>query len=228
MATIVPAIIPKSFKELREKMMSVADHVDIVQIDVMDGTYTKEKTWPYNKKKNHFEEIISEEEGMPEWKSVNFEVDMMLEEPEEKIEDWVRAGASRIIVHLESANEDSIRSILDDYQGAFVEVGIAMKPSTDTDQIEEYIEDIDFVQLMGNDNVGFSGVELDDKVYEKIREIRDYHPEIPIAVDIGVNFETAPKLVEAGATRLVSGSTIYGSGDPVDAIDELREITSQE
>lgn len=228
MTAIIPAIIPESFEELQEKMSLVADLVDIVQIDVMDGTYTKEKTWPYLGDKRQFEKIASEEEGMPAWRKVDFEVDMMVSEPEKKVENWVMSGASRVIIHIESTSDEKIKEIIDDYRGAFVEVGLALKPSTSSGKLEEFIEDIDFVQCMGSDTIGRSGVDLDERVYDKIREIRNIHPEMPIAIDIGVDFETAPNLVEAGASRLVSGSTIFGSGDPSDAISDLRDMVYEE
>lgn len=207
----------------------VADLVDIVQIDVMDGTYTQEKTWPYKKGKgSHFDALVSEEEGMPAWNKINFEVDMMVKSPEKKVEEWIRVGASRLIIHLESTTEKAIKEILEDYRGAFVEVGLALKPSTPTSKLEDFMEDIDFVQCMGSDAIGHSGEELDDRVYDKVRDIRDLHPEIPIAVDIGVNMETAPLLAEAGVSRLVSGSAIFESGDAAEAIEELRDVTNLE
>ena len=224
MATIIPSIIPKKFRDLAEKIAMVGDIVDIVQIDVVDGKYAEPATWPYDQKDFDFEKIITEEEGMPEWKTVDFEVDMMVKNPEEKIEDWIRAGASRIIIHLESTTENKVREMLDDYRGAFVEVGLALKPSTPSSKLEDFIEDIDFVQCMGSDNIGHSGEPLDEKVYDKIRDIRDIHPEIPIAVDIGVNFDTAPRLLEAGASRLVAGSVIFESGDVEEVIREFQEL----
>jgi pentose-5-phosphate-3-epimerase len=81
-----------------------------------------------------------------------------------------------------------------------------------------------FVQHMGSDDIGYHGVELDPVVYDRVREIRAKYPEIPIAVDIGVNEETAPKLVEAGVTKLVSGSTIFGSENIADTVEYLKNL----
>lgn len=226
MATIIPSIIPESFEEIKEKISLVVGLVDIVQIDVMDGIYTPKASWPYRNKDKDFESVVAEAEGMPGWKDVDFEVDLLVSKPEEKIEDWVRAGASRIVIHIESTTAEKVREIIDDYRGAFVEVGLALKPGTSNDKLEEFAEEIDFVQFMGNNKIGFHGVELDEKVLDKVREFREVHPELPIACDIGVNAETAGKLALAGVTRLVSGNAVFDSGDVAEAIEELKEATS--
>lgn len=226
MATIIPAIIPESFDEIKEKISLVVGLVDIVQIDVMDGVYTPKASWPYRNKDKDFESVVAEAEGMPGWKEVDFEVDLLVSKPEEKIEDWVRAGASRIIIHVESTTPKKIREMIDDYRGAFVEVGLALKPGTSNERLEEFVDDIDFVQFMGNNKVGSHGVELDEKVLDKIMDFREAHPELPIACDIGVSTETAGKLSLAGVTRLVSGSAVFDSGDVAEAIEELKEATN--
>lgn len=226
MATIIPSIIPENFDEIKEKISLVVGLVDIVQIDVMDGVYTPKASWPYRGKDKNFESVVAEVEGLPGWKEVDFEVDFLVSKPEEKIEDWVRAGASRVIIHIESTTSEKIREIIDDYRGAFVEVGLALKPGTSNEKLEEFVDDIDFVQFMGNNKIGFHGVELDEKVLDKISDFREAHPELPIACDIGVNSETAGKLALAGVTRLVSGNAVFGSGDVAEAIEELKEASS--
>ena len=78
---------------------------------------------------------------------------------------------------------------------------------------------------MGNDRIGFGGVPLDEElVLPKISELRKRHPELTISVDIGVNAETAPRLIAAGATRLVAGSAIFGKANPAQAIKELERL----
>jgi ribulose-phosphate 3-epimerase len=77
---------------------------------------------------------------------------------------------------------------------------------------------------MGIKNVGFQGQDMDEKVYETISAIRAKYPELPISVDGGVTLENAGDLVDAGATRLVSGSAIFGSNNPKEAIDYLKSL----
>lgn len=222
MIEIIPAIIPKSFIELKSEMSRVCGVVANVQIDIMDGSYAVGRTWPYqsNKPDADFQNIITEKEGFPFWEDLGFEVDMMTKNPENKLNDWIMAGVEALIIHIETTKE--IGKIIEKCRGANVKIGLALKPSTPIDLLEQWISKIDFVQFMGNDSIGRHGVELDPVVFEKIKDLRKENPIIPIAVDIGVNFETAPLLIEAGATKLVSGSTIFESLDVQEAISELK------
>mgnify|MGYP001573218815 FL=1 len=78
---------------------------------------------------------------------------------------------------------------------------------------------------MGNDKIGHHGVELDERVYKKIEDLKNKNSQIPIAIDIGVNEETIQLLVKAGATKLVSGSTILNSDNIKEKIDELKNLS---
>jgi ribulose-phosphate 3-epimerase len=77
---------------------------------------------------------------------------------------------------------------------------------------------------MGNDTLGHHGVELDEKVLERIKILREKYPDLPIAIDIGVDQETAPALVEAGVTKLVSGSAIFNTDDIIDTVERFRNL----
>jgi ribulose-phosphate 3-epimerase len=74
---------------------------------------------------------------------------------------------------------------------------------------------------MGSDSIGHAGEDLDESVFDKIVEIKERYPDLTIAVDIGVNDETAQDLADAGATKLVSGSFIFESPDIAEAIEQL-------
>ncbi len=111
MIEIIPAIMPKSYEDLAEKMGLFAGVVPLVQLDIMDGKFVPARTWPYYPGEQHFTQIIAEDEGMPEWEFVDFEADLMVENPEEVISNWVSAGARRIIVHVESMTDfETIRN----------------------------------------------------------------------------------------------------------------------
>lgn len=226
MTEVIPAIIPEDFQLMRSEMMTVKEHVSLVQIDIIDGVFAPEPTWPYagSPEAAIFDEIINQKRGFPHWKDLQFEVDMMVDKPEEVIDDWIAAGASAIIIHVDST--DKYEQIFDKLAKKGVGIGLAIKPSNSNEILDRFVEEIDFLQVMGNDEIGYHGVELDPLVYQKIEDIREKYPELSIAVDIGVNFETAPELVAAGATRLVSGSAIFGSEDISEAIETLAEIGS--
>ncbi len=228
---IVPAIMPNSFEELKEQVNSVRGAVKMVQVHVMDGRFTEKKTWPYiNWPDPDFEKISKEEEGFPFFEELDFEVDLMIKNPESVYYDWVTAGAKRIIIHIESTHD--FKTILSDFKSRVpgkdsilhTELGLAINIDTPEREIEDFIYEVDFVQCMGIAKIGFQGQEFDERVIEKIKELRQKYPELVISVDGGVSLETAPSLVESGANRLAVGSAIFGNEDVRGVIGEFKNI----
>ncbi len=223
---IIPAIIPDSLLYLQSRLKEVRGFVRRVQIDVMDGTYVPVTTWPYdNSSREAFESKKKEGEGIPYWQDFDFEIDLMVENPENKILDWALVGARCVIVHVESTK--NVSEVIDKCYENRLEVALALKPSTDISVLSENINRVLFVQVMGSDRIGHNGVSLDERVLDKIREIKNKWTETVVGVDIGVNEETIPSLCEAGATRFASGSAVFNYASPVGAISNLENIVSK-
>ncbi len=218
---VVPAILPESFEDIVAKVARVHGIVGRVQIDITDGSYAPSRTWPFTSS-DHFSALVAQDEGMPMWEEIDYEVDMLVKNPERFIEEWMAIGISAAIIHIESTNV--FVDISKKLRGRSVLCGAGILPSTDIAGLESLITHIDFIQCMGNDEIGKHAVSLDPKVYEKLRVLRAKYPDMSIAVDIGVNEETAPLLVEAGATKLVSGSAIFGSSNPKETIATLESL----
>lgn len=209
---IIPAIMPNDFNDLNEKYSQVKDFVNIAQIDVMDGKFVSSKSWPYN--------II---QGLTLDKiDFDFEVDLMVSNPENVVEEWIKAGAKRVIIHIES-----VKSIEDVFLKipSYIEIGIAINTTTPNETIYPLIEKIDFVQFMGIEKIGFQGQAFDERVINKISDLRKNFSRIIISVDGGVSLDTAQKLVKAGASRLVSGSAIFESDDIGKIIKQLSNVS---
>ena len=215
--------------------------VDTVQLDVMDGIFVPEKSWPYSstgspqdsEQKNDLAELVASRDTMPFWEDIDFEADLMIAHPEEEIENWISFGAKRIIVHIESVSDmnsviadvkDSVNGKQVTDEGHSVEFGIALNIDTPNKIIAPYIHAIDFVQCMGIARIGYQGESFDERVISKIEDLREEYPDVTISVDGGVNFESAPKLIAAGAVRLVSGSTILKSKNLEETIEKLKVI----
>ncbi len=217
--------MPKNYDDLVEKMGLFAGVVPLIQLDIMDNKFVKARTWPYNPGDSQFErfaKIVAEEEGMPEWDVLEFEVDLMIENPETEILKWVTAGAQRIIVHVEGMKDfEVIRKAV---PHGLIELGLAINTTTPLTILDPYLDRIDFVQCMGIERIGFQGLPLDERVFDHVRALRTARPEMPISIDGAVNFETAKRLVDAGATRLVSGSAILKSADVSNAIEMMRDL----
>lgn len=234
MAEIIPAILPKSYDELIEQLDIAAPFVPTVQIDICDGAYAPSRTWPYLKGVDVdliFDEIVSQEKALPHWEEIDFEFDLMVKDVYEKIPDFISAGASKIIVHKGSVDREELLNIIRDYGkhseelGPFdVELGIALKPSESVESIQDIASKIHFVQVMGSEKIGFHGEMLSDKAITLIEHIRKAYPDMPISIDIGVNLETAPKLIKAGATHLVVGSALFNQVDFAGTLEEFKAL----
>ena len=231
MKEIIPAIIPEDFYDLQGKMSLVAGLAPLVQIDVLDGKFTPEASWPYNVEEDkNFLDIVRGEKGFPYWEKIDFEVDLMVEDPFTFWEDWFNAGAKRIIFHIESkTNWETIiaefkkHSVEKDLP-FYTELGFAINIDTPLEKLLPVIAQADFIQCMGIARIGFQGEPFDERVIEKIKEIKKHYPEMIVSVDGGVSLENAQALIEAGATRLVSGSAIFEDSDISSIIGEFRNL----
>jgi ribulose-phosphate 3-epimerase len=168
---------------------------------------------------------------LPHWEDLDFEFDLMVKDAYEKIPDFISAGASRIVVHKASVGEEELSSIIrdngkhSDELGMFdVELGIALPVDGKPEDIVGIIDSIHFVQIMGIRKVGFQGQQFDAQAVETVRALRAAYPELVISVDGGVNLDTAPELIKAGASRLVVGSAIVGSDNVIEAIGQFKAL----
>jgi len=240
MTEVLPAIIPTSYEDLTCKMSAVKGIVKLVQVDICDGKFVHSKSWPYvGDFENHFEKIITEEqEGFPFWENMDYEADLMIETTQVAVENWIKAGAKAIVLHIESSPKllDIIKEIrkIYSYAGdsvANVEIGIALNIDTPNEVLYEFLDkDVqgrtlaDFIQFMGIKKIGYQGQEFDEEVYEKISDLRKKYPTTVISVDGGVNFDNYKDLIKAGANKLISGSAIYDSENIKEAVEEMRGV----
>jgi ribulose-phosphate 3-epimerase len=220
MAEIVPAITPHSFKELREKLELVSHHVRLVHIDVTNGTLTPGKMWPYSNNEG-FEEIVGEREGLPHWEDLNFEVHLMVENPENMLGDWISAGIQSAIVHIEALSM-SVEEMKEKFYG--IEIGLGVNLETPLEKYAAHLLKADFIHLMSIAEIGDAGQPFDRRIFDKISELKSEHPHLQVSVDGGVSLTNAEELLEAGADRLVVNSAIFKSDEPEDALDDLIEI----
>lgn len=222
MIEIVPALLPKSFGDLEEKLALMQGTAERVQIDAVDGVFAPNKTWPYTEG-SRFERILAEEEGMPFWEEFDFEFDAMVANPKIEIPKFLKAGATRVVVHgVGNEIVDTLAMLQAERAGDFaVEVGVALLPSDDAATFAQYKSLVDFVQVMGIAQVGFQGSEFDARAINLITSLRHNDPELTIQVDGGVNLGNARTLANAGSNRLVVGSAIFNAPDPREAYEQL-------
>lgn len=224
MTEIIPAVLPEDYQELREDLALVHGLSSFVQIDICDGEFVPRLSWPYGEPET-FEKILVGEEGMPFWKEIQFEADLMVSNPEDVIDDWINAGFSRMVIHYQSTNK--LEDILDKLSEFQVECGIAIQIDDEPQDLAPYIDKIGFVQCMGIENIGYQGEPFSQNVVHKIKKVREIFPDILISVDGGVSLDTVERLSDAGARRLISGSAILGAESPKEAFDAMRNLANK-
>jgi ribulose-phosphate 3-epimerase len=242
MAEIIPAILPKNYEDLKNKISLVRGIAPVVQVDICDGIFVKNITWPFlgkgddesflsNNFDEHFRRILNEEEGLPFWEDIDFELDLMVSSAVENFHTYTKLGPRRIIFHIEA--KDIQRDLeefknflegIDTYVRDVVEIGVAIGPNTLVEQIFPIINNVDFVQCMGIDHEGVQGEKFDKKCLEQIKKLKQNFSDLIIAVDGGVNFDTTPSLLLAGASRLVIGSAIFNTDDIINTIEEFKKL----
>jgi len=222
MIEILPAILPESFEDLVGHLLRVRGAARLIQIDVIDGAFAPHRTWPYADSVS-FENITSQEEGMPFWEEFDFEFDVMALHPERDVENLILAGATRIVLHAKSPGILPALELLQKSRGGElgIKVGIALELSDEVSALEAFDGLYDYVQVMGIAKVGFQGEAFDERALPLVRALCAAHPSLAIQVDGGVRHANARALVAAGATSLVVGSAVFATEDPEEALETL-------
>jgi len=212
MFKLAPSILSADFSKLAEEIKKIEiDGVQYVHIDVMDG---------------HFVPNITI--GAPVVRSIKkvtklpLDVHLMISDPQKYADDFIKAGADIVTVHVEA--EKFSEAVLKHIRAKGVKVGISIKPKTDLKAIEMFYEIVDLILVMTVEP-GFGGQSLISSTLGKVRELRTIKRErglkFIIEVDGGVTEDNIHEYVEAGAELVVAGNAIFAAKDPVVAIKNL-------
>jgi len=201
---IIPAIIAKDQKELEEMIFKVDSYVDLIQLDVMDGKFVKNKS-------NFFGFSLPT-------RGINYEAHLMVENPGVWIEKYGNL-VDTIIVHFESS--DDLSRLINKIKAKKKKVGVALNPETSIEEIKPYLKKIDQVLIMMV-HPGQYGARYLSKMEEKIKELREIYKG-DIEVDGGINDKTIVQVKKAGANLFCSGSYIMKSKKPAEAIRNLKK-----
>ena len=224
---ILPAVMPSSYEDFKEKVEVVAKYVSWIHLDIMDSIFVDAVSWPYKAEDlAPFQKIVEEKEQLPHLDSLQYEVHFMSEHPEDEIPKWYALGARRFLIHFESINNiDVLEHIILEYsKEGESEVGISLNAETPVESIESIVKEFDCVQLMAIKRIGYQGESFDEDVIKKIKRLREIYKDGIISVDGGVSLEIAPRLLAAGANRLVSGSAIYGQKNIAESIQKFKDL----
>ncbi|WP_079508391.1 ribulose-phosphate 3-epimerase [Mesobacillus jeotgali] len=213
MVKIAPSILSADFARLGEEIKDVErGGADYIHVDVMDGHFVPNITiGPL------IVEAIRPVTKLP------LDVHLMIENPDQYIEAFAKAGADYITVHVEACRH--LHRTIQLIKSTGAKAGVVLNPATPVDSLKHIIEDVDMVLLMSV-NPGFGGQKFISSVIPKIRQVKELaealNPHLEIEVDGGVNEETAKLVIEAGANVLVAGSAVFNKEDRGAAIASLR------
>ncbi|WP_280769035.1 ribulose-phosphate 3-epimerase [Salipaludibacillus daqingensis] len=214
MIKIAPSILSADFSKLGEEIKEVDQGgADYIHVDVMDGHFVPNIT---------IGPLVVD--AIRPLTTLPLDVHLMIENPDQYIPDFVKAGADIISVHVEACPH--LHRTIHMINNLGVKSGVVLNPATPVDAIKHIIADVDLVLLM-TVNPGFGGQSFIEDVMTKVREVKELvdatGKDIDIEIDGGVNPETAKLCVDAGANVLVAGSAIYGKTNRKEAIESIRQ-----
>lgn len=231
MTKIIPALLPQAYKAIELSMDKVHEYVDTVQLDLVDGHFAHNRTWLFNgRDEERYEMILREEIGMPYWDHVNYELDLMVRDPLERMDAYIALGPSKMIFHIEGLDADKMvpwLETLPEIIRTTITFGIAINIDTDPTLIAPYVSYIDTIQCMGIAQPGFQGQPFDERVFAQIAAVKALYPDKKISVDGGVSLTNAAALVEAGVEVLVVGSVVFQNIDPHGTIQAIKQVCRQ-
>jgi ribulose-phosphate 3-epimerase len=212
---ISPSILSCDFANIqRDVEMINNSQADWFHVDVMDGVFVPNISFGFP-----VIEAIKKHARKP------LDVHLMIENPDQYILDFKKAGADILTVHYESCVH--LHRTIQRIKEAGMKAGVALNPHTSVTLIEDLIEDLDLVLIMSV-NPGYGGQKFIKNSISKVNQVKEMiqrkGSKAVIEVDGGVNGETAIDLLKAGANVLVAGSYVFNSNNPSQTISELKAI----
>ena len=215
---VAPSILSADFAALGEAVAAAErGGADLIHVDVMDGHFVPNITIG--------PAVVK---ALKRVARVPLDVHLMIEEPDRYLDAFADAGAAMISVHVEVLPH--LHRTVHAIKALGVKAGVVLNPSTPVGAIEEIAGDVDFVLVMSV-NPGFGGQTFIPRSESKVREVRRMldlakNAAAPIEIDGGIDTQSAPRVVAAGARILVAGSAIFHSSDPERATRDLKSVAS--
>ena len=217
---VAPSILAADFGALREQVQTVLDAgARVIHVDIMDGHFVPPLSMG--------PQVVTAIEGIVHGAGAMIETHLMVERPEhEHVHTFAQAGSDVIIVHQEATPHLHYALQAIEREGA--RPGAAINPSTPPEVLTEVLSYLE-VALCMTVNPGWGGQPFIEHSIDKLRRMRALLPDhVALEVDGGIDPETAGPCAEAGATRFVAGSAVFGAPDPADAYRAVVQAAGAE
>lgn len=213
MVKIAPSILSADFRRLGDEIKAVEEAgADLIHVDVMDGHFVPNIT---------IGPLVVE--AARKATGLVLDVHLMIENPDQYIPNFHKAGSDIITVHVETC--DHLHRTIQSIKDLKIKAGVVLNPSTSLVTVDHVLEDVDMVLLMSV-NPGFGGQKFIRSTLKKIKSLKEKIVKrglnVDIEVDGGVNEENAPEIISAGADILVAGTTVFKSKNYKETIKRLR------
>lgn len=212
---IAPSILSANFAALQDDVGAVEKAgAEYLHIDVMDGHFVPNIT---------VGPLVVE--ALRAGSAMCFDVHLMIENPDDFIEDFYKAGADIITVHQEASVH--LHRTIQKIRSYGIKAGVSLNPATPVSTLKEIIRDVDMVLLMSV-NPGFGGQSLIENIKYKFSDlkelIKEYNLNIDVEIDGGVNSSNLKEVLAWGPNVIVAGSAIYHAEDVISEIKKFKEM----
>jgi len=208
---IIPAILTEDPISLNKMLARSVTFTDYVQIDIMDGKFVPSRsiTW------KHLDQVPA---------NLNWEVHLMVEQPETQLEHYLKAGAQKAIFHFEATGNP--RGVVSISRQMGLSIGLAVNPETPVRQILSLTEKVDSVLFLSV-HPGFYGAKFIPEVLDKVVELRRQYPHLAIGIDGGMKLDNVEEVATKGVDDICVGSAILTQPDPGEAYARFVELVNR-
>lgn len=215
MKEIVPSLLSADFSILAEQVALMEEAgAKRLHFDVMDGHFVKNLTFGAP--------LIA---SLRNKSDLHFEAHLMVSNPEERIDEFLKVGSDTLIIHAEATNH--LHGLIGEIKSAGVKAGVCINPATPLSVLDEILDDADFLLIM-TVNPGFGGQKMIKSSLAKVKKVKENYSSEKLLVEIdgGISLDTVAEAASAGTDLLVSGSAIFKSEDPLEMFKTLTEAAN--